>query len=86
MLTTNNLQFTNQTLRNYFLYLAHVLECLYGVQENSTCTNRCLRIIYVLLGSIKGWRNDVYTFNYGCTNYYDDDYATNYQADYNYYY
>jgi hypothetical protein len=44
-----------------------------------------LRIIYVLLGSIKGWRNDVYTFNYGCTNY-DDDYATNYQADFNYYY
>ncbi len=34
----------------------------------------------------KGWRNDGYTFNYVCTNYYDDDYATNYQADYNYYY
>jgi hypothetical protein len=45
-----------------------------------------LRIIYVLLGSIKGGRNDGYTFNYGCTNYYDDDYATNYQADFNYYY
>jgi len=45
-----------------------------------------LRIIYVLLGSIKRCRNDGYTFNYGFTNYYDDDYATNYQADYNYYY
>ncbi len=42
MLTTNNLQFNNQTLRNYFLDLAHVLECLYGVQENSTSINRWL--------------------------------------------
>ena len=86
MLTTNNLQFNNQTLRNYFLDLAHVLECLYGVQENSTCTNCWLENYICTIGSIIGWRNDGYTFNYGCTNYYDDDYATNYQADYNYYY
>ena len=31
MLTTNNLQFINQTLKNYFLDLANVLDCLYGV-------------------------------------------------------
>ncbi len=52
MLTTNDLQFINQTLKNYFLDLAHVLECLYGVQENSTCTNRWLENYICTIGSI----------------------------------
>lgn len=38
------------------------------------------------IGSIKGWRNDGYAYNYGYSNYYNDDYASNYQDDNNYYY
>ncbi len=53
MLTTNNLQFNNQTFRNYFPDLAHVLDCLYGVQENSTCTNRWLENYICTTESIK---------------------------------
>ena len=48
------LQFINQTLKNYFLDLAHVLECLYGVQQNSACTNCWLENYICTMGSIIG--------------------------------